>query len=184
VEEECHRARHEDRQRTIRNDPEAAVPAKPEGSKLAPESHVRASIDSLNPETQKLMRSVRSAIRKRFPTLNELAYTYATSFVISYSPTANGIDGIVAIAARADGVRLYFGQGVQLADPKGLLQGTGKQTRFVHVETASQLAHPDMEVFFAMAIAQSKVPVPSEGPGTVIIKTDGTQQRTRRTPTK
>lgn len=55
---------------------------------------------------------------------------YAHSVVISYSPTEHGIEGIVAIAARADGVRLYFGQGVQAADPKGLLQGTGLEWKF------------------------------------------------------
>ena len=157
---------------------------KPESSERTPEAHIRSSIDSLDPKYQPLMRSVRAAIRKRFPTLNELAYNYATSFVISYSPTERGIDGIVAITVRADGVRLYFGQGVQLPDPKVLLQGSGRQTRFVQVEAASQLAHPDIEAFFAVAIAQASVPVPSKGRGTVIIKSDGAKQRPPRKPTK
>jgi hypothetical protein len=160
------------------------VSTKTDRSTRTPEAHIRSSIDNLDPKYQTLMRSVRAAIRKRFATLNELAYNYATSFVISYSPTERGIDGIVAITARPDGVRLYFGQGVQLADPKGLLLGSGKQTRFVQVEAASELAHPDIEAFFAIAIAQSNVPVPTEGQGAVIIKTDGTQQPPRRKPTK
>lgn len=121
---------------------------KPDSGQRTPEAHIRSSIDSLDPKNQKLMRSVRAAVRKRFPTLNELAYDYATSFVVGYSPTERGIDGIVAIAARADGLRLYFGPGVQLTDPKGLLEGSGRQTRFVRMEAASWLAHPDTEAFF------------------------------------
>jgi hypothetical protein len=149
-----------------------------------PEAQLRSSIDRLDPKNQKLMRAVRAAVRKRFPTLNELAYEYATSFVIGYSPTERGIDGIVAIAARADGVRLYFGQGVHLPDPKGLLLGSGRQTRFVRVEAASRLAHPDVEALVAVAIEQASIPVPSNGRGTVIIKSGGAKQRPRRRLTK
>ena len=159
---------------------------RPDSSKRTPEAHLRSSIDRLDPKNQKLMRSVRAVVRKRFPTLNELAYDYATSFVIGYSPTERGIDGIVSIAARADGVRLYFNfpQGVHLPDPKGLLLGSGKQTRFVLVEAASQLAHPDVEALVAVAIEQASVPVPSKGRGTLIIKSVGAKQRPLRRLTK
>ncbi len=54
----------------------------------------------------------------RLPTANELVYGYSSVFVISYSPTDKGIDGIVSIAARADRVELYFNHGPQLPDPK------------------------------------------------------------------
>jgi hypothetical protein len=159
---------------------------KPDSSKRTPEAHLRSSIDRLDPKNQKLMRSVRAAVRKRFPTLNELAYDYATSFVIGYSPTERGIDGVVSIAARADGVRLYFNfpQGVHLPDPKGLLLGSGRQTRFVRVEAASQLAHPDVRALVAVAIEQASVPVPSKGRGTLIIKSVGAKERPRRRLTK
>ena len=157
---------------------------KPDSSKRTPEAHIRSSIDRLDPKNQKLMRSVRAAVRKRFPTLNELAYDYATSFVVGYSPTERGSDGIVAIAARADGVRLYFGQGVDLPDPKGLLLGSGRQTRFLQVKAASQFAHPDVEALVAVAIEQAIVPVPSKGPGKIIIKSDSAKQRPHRRHTK
>src|SRR3954467_2968179 len=111
----------------------------PDSKKRTPEAQLRSYIDRLDPKNQKLIRSVRAAVRKRFPTANELAYDYSRSFVIGYSPTERGIDSIVAIAARATGVSLYFSQGPQLPDPKRMLLGSGKQTRFVHVEAASQL---------------------------------------------
>ena len=98
---------------------EDAVTVKPESSQLTPEAQLRSFIDRLDPKDQKLFRSVRAAVRKRFPTANELAYDYSNSVVIGYSPTDRGIDGIVSIAGRADGVRLYLMNGPQLPDPKG-----------------------------------------------------------------
>ena len=110
---------------------------KTDSKKLTPEAQLRSFIDRFDPKDQKLIRSVRAAVRKRFPTANELAYDYTSPVVIGYSPTDRGIDAIVAISARADGVRLYFIQGPQLPDPKKLLLGSGKQARFVSVEAAS-----------------------------------------------
>ena len=145
---------------------------KPDSRKLTPEAQLRSFIDRFDPKDQKLIRSVRAAVRKRFPTANELAYDYTSSIVIGYSPTDRGIDAIVAISARATGVALYFNQGPQLPDPKKLLRGSGKQTRFVRVDAASQLAHPDVEALIAAAIDQARVPLPSKGKGSLIIKSD------------
>ena len=118
-------------------------------------------------------------MRKRFPTANELAYDYGHSLVISYSPTDRGIDAVVAISARATGVSLYFNQGPQLPDPKGLLLGSGKQTRFIQVEAASQLAHPDVEALIAATIDQARASLPSKGKGSLIIKSDGGKKSER-----
>ena len=149
-----------------------------------PEAQLRSYIARLDRKNQKLVRSVRAALRKRFPTANELAYDYTRHFVIGYSPTDRGIDSIMAIAARATGVSLYFSQGPQLPDPKRILQGSGKQTRFIQVEAASRLAHPDVEPLIAATIDQARIPLPSEGKGRLIIKSAAAKKRTRRRPTK
>jgi hypothetical protein len=149
-----------------------------------PEALLRSYIDRLDPKNQKLIRSVRAAVRKRFPTANELAYDYKRHFVIGYSPTDRGIDSIVAIAARATGVSLYFSQGPQLPDPKRILLGSGKQTRFVQVEAASQLADPDVEALIAATIDQAKIPLPSKGKGSLIIKSAAAKKPPRRRATK
>jgi len=148
-----------------------------------PEAQLRSVIGRLDAKNQKLARSIRAAVRKRFPTANELAYDYATHVVIGYSPTNRGIDSIVAIAARDTGVSLYFNQGPKLPDPKGILQGSGKQTRFVPLEAASRLAHPDVEAFIAATVAQAKVPLPSKGKGSLIINA-AAKKRARRKAAK
>lgn len=158
--------------------------AKPNSSTRAPEAQLRSFIDRLDPKDQKLFRSVRSFLRKRFPTANELAYDYSHSVVIGYSPTDRGIDGVVSIAARADGVRLYFNQGPELPDPKRLLLGSGKQTRFVRVEAARQLAGPDLEALIVAAIDRATIPLPSRGKGRLMIRGAAARQQPVRRPTK
>jgi hypothetical protein len=166
------------------HDRENAMAVKPESGKQTPEAQVRAFIDKIDPRYQKLFRSVRAALRKRFPTANELAYDYSHSLVVSYSPNDRGIDAPVAIAARADGVFLYFNQGPQLPDPKRLLRGSGKQTRFIQVEAASQLAHPDVKALIAATIDHARIPLPPKGKGSLIIKSDGAGKPPRRKQSK
>ena len=149
-------------------------------AKGTPEAQLRFFIENFDPKEQRLIRSVRSAVRKRLPTANELVYDYYTFFVIGYSPTDHPTDGIVAIAARPDGVRLYLMQGPQLPDPKKLLLGSGKQTRFIRVEAASQLAHPDVEALISAAIDQARVPLPSKGRGRLVIRSVSAKRRPRR----
>jgi hypothetical protein len=157
------------------------VAVKPDSSNLTPEAELRSYVDRLDPKDQKLFRSVRAAIRKRFPTAHELGYDYGGSHVVvAYSPTDRAIDAILALDGRDDGVRLYFMHGPQLADPKKLLRGSGKQARYVQVEAASQLAHSDVKAFIAAAVEKSTVPLPSKGKGGLIIKLTTAKKRAQR----
>ena len=157
---------------------------KPDSTMPTPEAVLRSFIHRLDPKDQKLIRSVRAAVRKRFPTANELAYDYSSHFVIAYSPTDRGIDSVVSIVARANGVQLCFTQGKQLPDPKRLLLGSGTQTRFVWVEAAKQLAHPDVKALIAAAIDQASIPLPAKGRGGLIIRPTAASRRSARRPKK
>ena len=81
--------------------------------------------------------------------------------------------------ARDDGLRLYFNQAAKLPDPKKQLLGSGKQARFIQVDSASQLSKPDVAAFIAAVIDQSTIPLPSKGKGTLIIKSDGSKKSSR-----
>jgi hypothetical protein len=160
------------------------VAVRSDSKKPNPEAQLRSFINRFGSKDQKLIRSIRAAVRKRFPTANELAYDYSSHVVISYSPTDRATDSIVAIAARADGVRLYLMRGPQLPDPKGLLMGSGKETRFVCLETARRLVHPDVQALIAAAVDHAKVPLPSKGKGQLILRGRTAKQRARRRPTR
>jgi hypothetical protein len=145
-----------------------------------PQAQLRSLFQKFDLKQQKLIGSIRAAVRKRFPTANELVYDYSSFFVIGYSPTAQGVESIVSVAARADRVELYFNHGPKLPDPKKLLQGSGKQTRFIRLDSARQLATPDVEGFIAAAIEHAKIPPASRGKGGLIIKTFKTAATKKR----
>lgn len=146
------------------------MPAKPAAKALTPEAQLRTYVAKLPPKHQKLVRAIRAALRAQFPTANELAYDYAHALVIAYAPADKGIDAIVGVRASADGVTLYFNQGPKLADPKKLLKGSAKQTRFIALESAAQLADPDVAALIASAIDQAPTRFADAGKGTLIIK--------------
>ena len=129
--------------------------AKTDGKAPTPEAQLKAWADQFDPKTQKLFRAVRTALRKRFPSANELAYDYGEALVVSYAPADKGIDGLLAIRASTAGVALYFNQAKNLSDPKRLLKGTGKQARFILLESASQLESHDVEALIAATLNTS-----------------------------
>jgi hypothetical protein len=144
------------------------------------QGQLRSFIAKFGPADQRLIRAVRSAVRKRLPTANELVWDNYNFFVIGYSPTEKPTDSILSIAARANGVGLCFIQGARLPDPKGLLLGSGKQTRFIRLESASQLSHPDVEALIKEAIARAGKPFPSHGRGRLVVRSIAVKQRPRQ----
>jgi hypothetical protein len=84
------------------------------------------------------------------------------------------------MAAAANGIGLCFIQGARLQDPHKLLNGSGKQTRFLRLPSPSVLAQPEVEALIAAAIAQSNVPLRHKGRGTLIIRSVSAKQRPRR----
>ena len=125
---------------------------------------------------------MRPWLRKRLPTAHEVVYEYSDFFVISYSPDERGYEGVLAIRASANAVRLYFNRGKELPDPAKLLQGSGKQTRSIHMEGASTLARPEVTRLIDEAIARNPVPFPRTGRGPVVIRSVSAKQRRRRRP--
>src|SRR6516162_7202046 len=122
------------------------------------ETELSALISKFAPAHLRLVAAMRRSLRKRLPTAHEVVYEYRDWFVISYSPTEHGYEGVLAIHGSADGVKLYFNRGKQLPDPAKLLQGSGSQARSIDVEGASTLARPEVARLIDEAIALNSVP--------------------------
>jgi hypothetical protein len=141
---------------------------------------LEAFIGKFGPKDRALIRTVRKALRARFPTANELVWDNYNFFVIGYSPTERPSDAVVSLAARANGVGLCFIRGADLPDPKGLLLGSGNQTRFIRLEAPGVLARPAVRSLLAAAVARAKTPFPATGRGRLIIRSVSAKQRPRR----
>jgi len=145
-----------------------------------PEKQLQGFIAKFSKQDQRLIKSIRTAVRKRLPTANELVYDNYNFFVIGYSPTERPSDAIISIAARANGVGLCFIHGAKLPDPAKLLLGSGNQTRFIRLESAAVLQRPEVQALMEVAIAQAKAPLPPTGRGKLIIRSISAKQRPRR----
>jgi hypothetical protein len=144
------------------------------------ETRLEGFIAKFDPENQKLLRAVRRALRKRFPTAHELVYDNYNFLVIGYGSTERPSDCIVSMAGGAGGVNLFFLHGAKLRDPKKILIGAGKQVRFIRLERASDLRRPEVEALLAAAAAQAKTPLALKGRGKLIIRSVSAKQRPRR----
>ena len=143
------------------------------------EAELGMLIEKKEPAHLRLISAMRRSLRKRLPTAHEVVYEYGNlgAIVISFSPNERGYEGVLAIRASANGVRLYFNRGKELPDPAKLLQGSGNQTRLLDVEGASTLAHPEVARLIDEAIARNRVPFASAGRGSVVIRSTSATQR-------
>jgi hypothetical protein len=144
------------------------------------EAELRGHIAKFAPAHQRLVGAARRYLRKRLPTAHEVVYEYRDCFVISCSPNERGYEGVFAVRASADGVKLYFNRGKGLPDPAKLLRGTGTQTRWIHLEGASTLARPEVGRLVEEAIARNRVPFARAGRGPVVIRAESVKPRPRR----
>jgi len=150
---------------------EAAVPggAQSAEARQSVEAALRTLIDKFAPVHLPLIDAMRQRLQKRLPTAHEVVYEYRSWFVISYSPSERGYEGILAIRGDADGVKLYFNQGKDLPDTEKLLKGSS-QTRFIGMEDASTLDCPAVTRLIEEAIARNSVPFADSGDGSVVFR--------------
>ncbi len=122
-------------------------------------------------------------MQKRFPTLNEMVYDYSRNFVIGYSPTEAGAQGIVALSLEPDGVRFYLTKGSTLPDPHKLLQGKAG-ARYLMLGSVKDLLRPELEALMVAAEEASKVPTPPSGRGKLIMKDSASGKKPKKKAAK
>lgn len=140
------------------------------------ESQLRTLISKFASAHARLVGTLRRSLLKRLPTSHELVYEYRDFVVISYSPSEHGYEGVLAIHAGADGVKLYFNRGKELPDPEKLLHGSS-QARFIDVAGASTLTRPTVASLIAEAISRNRVPFAGSGRGSLVIRETSAKRR-------
>jgi len=143
------------------------------------EQRLAGFIAKFDPKHQALIRAVRRALRRRFPGAFELCYDNYNFFVLGYGPTERPSDCIISMAAGANGVGLCFIHGAKLKDPQKILLGSGKQTRFIRLESVKVLARPEVATLIDAAVAMARTRMPG-GRVNLIIRSVSAKQRPRR----
>ncbi|HEY2461141.1 MAG TPA: DUF1801 domain-containing protein [Candidatus Acidoferrum sp.] len=150
----------------------------------SPAKQLTAFLAKFDPAIAQQIRSCRAALRKRFPTANELVYDNYNFFVIGYCATERPSDCIVSLAANSKGVGLSFYYGATIPDPHKLLQGSGSQNRFIRLKSAATLSDPQVDALIRAAVHQAKTPLHAKTPGRTIIRSISAKQRPRRDASK
>ncbi len=143
------------------------------------EQEITRLISRFETKDQKLFQAARKAVRKRFPTANELVYDYSRNFVTGYSPTQTGGEGIAALSLEPDGVRFYLTNGAKLPDPHKLLQGKAG-ARYLVLESDKDLLRPEVEALMVAAEKAAKVPLKTSGRGELIMKDSASGKKPKK----
>ena len=154
----------------------------PAAERRAAEAELRALVTRVAPTQLRLVGALRRSVRKRLPTAHELVYEYRTWFVISYSPSEHGYEGVLGIRGDANGVKFCLSRGKGLPDPEKLLKGSGNLVRSIDIEGASTLGRPVVARLIDEAIARNRVPFARTGHGPVVIRSASTRKPRRRRP--
>jgi hypothetical protein len=144
------------------------------------EQQLDGFVGNFEPTMADLIRECRSVLRKRFPTANELVYDNYNFFVIGYCTTERPSDCVVSLAANSKGLGLSFYHGATLPDPHRMLQGSGKQHRFVRLDGVATLSRPEVRDLLDAAEARAEPPFVAKGSGKLIIRSISEKKRPRR----
>ena len=137
---------------------------------LSPSAQFSALLSRFSPEIVSLVKRCLPRLRRAFPGSYQLVYDYSNSLVVAFGKSERGYEAVVALAIYPHSVRLYFGAGKALPDPKGLLEGSASKVRFVTLKAASDLDHKDIRALINAAIKHSGVTFPRTGSTRLVIK--------------
>lgn len=144
-----------------------------------PLQQLRAAIQPFDPPVQRLIRATRSALRRAFPTANELVYDGYNFLAIGFCSALNASSCLASVAAHARGVSISFYHGSRLPDPGRRLEGAGKQNRFVRVTSSAVLKEPAVQQLLRAAARDVAPPLPRTGKGQLVIKSVVSKRRSR-----
>ena len=144
----------------------------------SPNAQFVAFLSRFPPEIVALVKRCLPKLRRAFPGSYQLVYDYSSSLVVAFGMSERGYEAIVAIAIFPRWVRLYFGDGKSLPDPKGLLEGSGARVRSVTLKAASDLDHRDIRALIKAAIQHSGVTFPRARSTRLVIKSGSKKQGT------
>jgi hypothetical protein len=150
------------------------------GAAQTPAKQLAGFIDKFDPAIGKLVRACRSELRKQLPTAVEIVYDNYQALAIGFASTEKQSDCIVSLAVFPKKVALSFYYGAAVPDPQKLLQGDGKQNRFIRLESAATLARPEVKSLIKAATSIGDTALPKTAKGYTVIKSILAKQRPRR----
>lgn len=107
--------------------------------------HIEAYVAQRDPRLRRIARRLRSLIRKSAPSLSECVNPWGVPTFELNGPVCFWMVG-------KHHVTFGFMRGTSLDDPKGLLEGTGKNLRHVKLRSLDDLQRPGLKSLIASAV--------------------------------
>ena len=112
-------------------------------------------LSTYHKDVQDLARQVRALIFEVVPEVSENVYPAMN--VVRYGLEGNKLAGLVFyLSPLKERVNLGFNHGTSLPDPKGLLEGTGKNLRHVKVRSAEDVRNPALRALLKAELSKVK----------------------------
>ncbi len=143
------------------------------------QSQLDALIDRYSPKVASDGRTALKFLEGRLPTATRLVYDNYNALVVGFGPDDRASHAILSIALYPKYVRLFFLNGVELADPTGILEGEGAQVRSVKLDPASLITASEVSALIDLALELTR-PFPAPGQGRLIIRSISAKKRPRR----
>jgi len=100
-------------------------------AKKSSKRQIDAFIDQAHPVVQPVLRDLRELVQKELPEAKE---------EIKWGRPVYSLNNVVCyLAASGDHANLGFYRGIELRDPKGLLEGEGKKLRHIKVYNCEEI---------------------------------------------
>ena len=146
----------------------------------AVESRIKTFLARYSPEVRVEFQAARARLRALFPRGHELVYDNYNALVFAFAATERSPDAFVSVAGYPRWVTLFFLRGVDLVDPKRLLEGKGSQVRSIRLESARQMSERAVHALLVQAIKPHRKALLAAQPLTTTIKSVVARQRPRR----
>ncbi len=144
------------------------------------ESQLAGFLAKFTPEIEASATAILIKMRELLPGAVQLVYDNYNALAIGFGPSTRASEAVFSIAVFPRWVSLFFLQGVGLADPAGLLKGSGNQVRHIVLKGVADLSNPVILDLMARAMVDAKVPIDPTATGRLVIQSISAKQRPRR----
>jgi len=128
-----------------------------------PPSELVEALRRFEPDVQSVFIAARSRVLDVVGPCHEMIFPIRKILSVLYSTTEKRMkDNICLLVVYHDHVNLLFPRGVDLKDPKGLLEGSGKAMRHVKLRTAEDIDTPGIRQLIVQAHRRKGLGKPAE----------------------
>lgn len=120
-----------------------------------PDTRLLEFLQAYDPSIGTIALALRQLVLEEAPDAPEMIYDAYNAVAFGYSFTGRLKEAFIHIASYAKHVNLGFNYGATLADPHGVLLGSGKQVRHIKILSVRDLEKPYLKEYICAAIAQA-----------------------------